>query len=1015
MHPFLSEVDGGGGSPNAMSRGDSTRSEGANGSVQDFTDDEIDELRDAFGMYDEDGNGHITAEELGHVISSLGQPVSHEQVLSMIRSVDENGDNEIDFPEFLVLMSKHGHHGARKRHHDRGDDDSEAMDEEEREELKAAFEVFDTDHSGFIDMEELGRLMAGLGQDLSRNELDKMMNELDEDHDGQVSFEEFLTLMTGKLGEKDDGDAEEIPDSAIAAASAAAGGGRGSIAMRSTLKTSNHSGHNSGSIGGGSSVGGGRPRGGARVAPMPSYERQSSQPRLPPQYRRAPSKDDLKRSAGSLQNVFEDSFGTLAVDVVASRPKNTGVGTFFQEIVDAEENNLEYDFTFLREKDDKGFTGFHKLINGIPYEGENHRGWRAVIEYINVRRNMGQLVVELQEFQKKTTPMLMACCRKPPVDVIKGFVETTRTVLTQEHGRYHGMIPLHFACKFFASRDVIALLVRERPDSIVWQDKSGRTPLHCALNNFESKLPPPHVIDILLKASDDEGNVYTPVGMKNKNGCTPLHYLVFSSKSIDPFDPDQEKDRDNAFACVDAYFRKTDLDPQTLIKELMPFPYWLVGHVLNKDYVRKILNEITCSPFCANQLFTQLYAKCIIVAGFWLLSLRCLDYRRKHAINEWGGDPKYFGAEIVVLYVAVAYLLLWELARVYSLVKIRMLTSWVSDPWNFLDIACIALVLASCILSSMGKAEDEALWILFISTGFATFILLGSFLKAVNRDWAIFLNGVVDIIKSLAGFFAMMLFTIFAFTHAYQLDGRGMEECYLQETETFTRPDFCTFEGTMLKVFTMFAAGKVDEELYWYDNNRPSTRAISILFALVVSILLINTIVAVMTRSYADSERRGEAFFYLHRFNLCVAVYKIYKLRPKKCRPSAGPKLVNSKNDKLQILWDIMVVAFGDPFKAYVRDRKIKLDEQFTGPNFVKMLLLGAPKAKESNKKRRILFVILMILWVVIGAISFGRLWPPCIRRWVLCPNDEKLRRQKVGEAKSGGGSYYTGSPDEKR
>lgn len=53
----------------------------------------------AFVIDDGDGNGKITAKELGYVISSLGELVSHEQDLIMIWSVDES-----DFPGFLVLM-----------------------------------------------------------------------------------------------------------------------------------------------------------------------------------------------------------------------------------------------------------------------------------------------------------------------------------------------------------------------------------------------------------------------------------------------------------------------------------------------------------------------------------------------------------------------------------------------------------------------------------------------------------------------------------------------------------------------------------------------------------------------------------------------------------------------------------------------------------------------------------------------------------------------------------------------
>jgi Ca2+-binding EF-hand superfamily protein len=103
----------------------------------------------------------------------LGQNPSEKELSEMIRSVDDNGDMEIDFEEFLLLMK------------------SRIGTRDPEQELKDAFAVFDTDNSGSIDRKELKRLMKKLGQ----AELDAMMDEVDENGDGEISFEEFKALM----------------------------------------------------------------------------------------------------------------------------------------------------------------------------------------------------------------------------------------------------------------------------------------------------------------------------------------------------------------------------------------------------------------------------------------------------------------------------------------------------------------------------------------------------------------------------------------------------------------------------------------------------------------------------------------------------------------------------------------------------------------------------------------------------------------------------------------------------
>jgi Ca2+-binding EF-hand superfamily protein len=111
------------------------------------------------------------------VMKKLGQNPTEKELIEMINSVDDNGDNEIDFEEFLVLMK------------------SRIGERDVERELRDAFAVFDTDGSGSIDRKELQRLMRKLGQALSEAELDAMMEEVDTNGDGEISFEEFKFLM----------------------------------------------------------------------------------------------------------------------------------------------------------------------------------------------------------------------------------------------------------------------------------------------------------------------------------------------------------------------------------------------------------------------------------------------------------------------------------------------------------------------------------------------------------------------------------------------------------------------------------------------------------------------------------------------------------------------------------------------------------------------------------------------------------------------------------------------------
>ncbi|KAK8695061.1 hypothetical protein V6N13_072603 [Hibiscus sabdariffa] len=67
-------------------------------------EDKLRDLRDAFGMYDEDGCGFITPKGLKKMLSKLGESKSIEECKLMIKHFDINGDGVLSFEEFRVMM-----------------------------------------------------------------------------------------------------------------------------------------------------------------------------------------------------------------------------------------------------------------------------------------------------------------------------------------------------------------------------------------------------------------------------------------------------------------------------------------------------------------------------------------------------------------------------------------------------------------------------------------------------------------------------------------------------------------------------------------------------------------------------------------------------------------------------------------------------------------------------------------------------------------------------------------------
>ncbi|KAJ4455447.1 putative Calmodulin-related protein [Paratrimastix pyriformis] len=145
-----------------------------------LSEDQVEQYREAFALFDKDQDGNITTKELGTVMRSLGLAPTEAELRAMVRDVDPGNTGLIDFSVFCQLALKKLQ-------------DSLNIEEE----LKEAFQCFDKNHTGFVDARELRAMLTQVGEKLTDEEVDEMIREADCDSDSKVSLEEFLKMMLG--------------------------------------------------------------------------------------------------------------------------------------------------------------------------------------------------------------------------------------------------------------------------------------------------------------------------------------------------------------------------------------------------------------------------------------------------------------------------------------------------------------------------------------------------------------------------------------------------------------------------------------------------------------------------------------------------------------------------------------------------------------------------------------------------------------------------------------------------
>ena len=114
------------------------------------------------------------------MLRSIGQNPTDQQIEEMIQEVDNDGNGNCEFDEFLLLMSKKINEGQ--------------MDEE----MMEAFKTFDDKGKGYISKHDLKRVLKLYNETLSDEEVDLMFKETDADGDGQINFRDFILMMMAK-------------------------------------------------------------------------------------------------------------------------------------------------------------------------------------------------------------------------------------------------------------------------------------------------------------------------------------------------------------------------------------------------------------------------------------------------------------------------------------------------------------------------------------------------------------------------------------------------------------------------------------------------------------------------------------------------------------------------------------------------------------------------------------------------------------------------------------------------
>jgi len=131
------------------------------------------EMKEAFQLFDKNGDGFISAKELGVLMRTLGRNPTEDEIMNIMNEIDVDHNGKLDFSEFTIMMR------------------DKLSGEDMEQEIKQAFRVFDRNGDGFISKNEFKRCMMHFGEKFTDDEVEEMIAEADINNDGRIDYTEF--------------------------------------------------------------------------------------------------------------------------------------------------------------------------------------------------------------------------------------------------------------------------------------------------------------------------------------------------------------------------------------------------------------------------------------------------------------------------------------------------------------------------------------------------------------------------------------------------------------------------------------------------------------------------------------------------------------------------------------------------------------------------------------------------------------------------------------------------------
>lgn len=594
-----------------------------------------------------------------------------------------------------------------------------------------------------------------------------------------------------------------------------------------------------------------------------------------------------------------------------------------------------------------------------------------------------------------------------------------------------GMLPMHYACAYGTSPLVLKVLANAYPESLFAKENKGRTPMHLAMVNAHRDASP-GVLSFLI---ENEGE--KTVNTRDHEGNLPLHLLNLGLKGLSMDEPDKLH---NVRECLKIYLAAAPDASADFLAALQDLPEWLQEVAVVSPHVRNILNKKIIQRFPTSILMMDGYMLMLIIVCFEMATTVHIDHRffdvSDAAANSTSTAdstrmlkiererPDEIGEVKVQLYLLLlgaSYFLFREAMQIAALWSLGAVSSWFYDTTNWLDLAVILLVfyysiLMQIIVNNVMEGEElkespgvnrESFRAGCAFTKGVLWMAVIFFLKSTSVDFAVFLGGVFYVVQRLVAFLLAVGVILLAFAQMFFIAYQQKEVCTQQRPDDAPECQFphCKFLHSLLKCYTMMM-GEIGSESRYDDYTL--AQVLYVAYAFLVVILLSNVLIAIVTDSYEIIQNdRAAIVFWSNRLDFVAemdGISSVFRQRilcmsenTQKGVPGAPTKVQEGPNGTVALDADDPHLESKDVFREAWKSIMLLFESNFYDDVDL------SPKKLEFWVYlcyQGFALIIIIPIWIAIGFLTVGNLWPPQVREFLFVQKETTVSRAEIERQK---------------